>query len=162
MGSLFLIRHGQASYGEPDYDRLSTRGIAQARALGAHLASARLGPIYVGPHVRQRQTFEHAAATGSLPAAIELAGLAEYPAFQMLHHFVPRLVASDPHFAALETSPTPRLRDEAFRTILDRWSSDAWTADDVEPVGAFVARVRGALEQAIRASASGARIGLVT
>ena len=34
MGTLYLIRHGQASYGEPDYDRLSARGVEQALAIG--------------------------------------------------------------------------------------------------------------------------------
>ena len=34
VGTLYLIRHGQASYGEPDYDRLSPRGIEQALAVG--------------------------------------------------------------------------------------------------------------------------------
>ncbi|MEE4331509.1 MAG: histidine phosphatase family protein [Wenzhouxiangella sp.] len=35
---LRLIRHGQASLGSDDYDRLSELGWAQARQLGAHLA----------------------------------------------------------------------------------------------------------------------------
>jgi broad specificity phosphatase PhoE len=34
VGTLYLIRHGQASYGEADYDRLSPRGIEQAQAVG--------------------------------------------------------------------------------------------------------------------------------
>jgi phosphohistidine phosphatase SixA len=29
MGSLLLIRHGQAAYGEADHDRLTPRGIEQ-------------------------------------------------------------------------------------------------------------------------------------
>ena len=34
MSTLYLIRHGQASYGEADYDRLSPRGVEQAKAVG--------------------------------------------------------------------------------------------------------------------------------
>jgi len=54
VGTLFLIRHGQASYGEVDYDRLSTRGQEQARALGRLFANSRpLDHIYAGPLTRQ-------------------------------------------------------------------------------------------------------------
>ncbi|EPM78754.1 hypothetical protein A249_34210, partial [Pseudomonas syringae pv. actinidiae ICMP 18804] len=38
MGSIYLIRHGQASFGADDYDVLSPVGIRQSRVLGAHLA----------------------------------------------------------------------------------------------------------------------------
>ena len=45
MASLFLIRHGQASYGEADYDRLSTRGQEQARDQVDH---AEIGTVQRG------------------------------------------------------------------------------------------------------------------
>lgn len=37
MGSIYLIRHGQASFGADDYDVLSPTGIRQAEILGDHL-----------------------------------------------------------------------------------------------------------------------------
>ncbi|MEO8161748.1 MAG: histidine phosphatase family protein, partial [Arenimonas sp.] len=37
--SLLLVRHGQASAGSADYDRLSERGIEQCRRLGHWLAA---------------------------------------------------------------------------------------------------------------------------
>ncbi|MEO8705024.1 MAG: histidine phosphatase family protein [Kofleriaceae bacterium] len=163
MGSLFLIRHGQASYGEADYDKLSTRGKAQAEALGRFLAGARLDAVYAGPLRRQRETIEFAAATAkNLPAPTTLDALAEYPAFEMLQHLMPRLVAEDPKFAVLQTAPTPRLLDEAFHSILGRWSRDEWFVEGVERVGDFVGRVRGGLDRVIRAAGSGARIACVT
>lgn len=167
MGTLYLIRHGQASYGEADYDRLSARGHEQARALGRFLAHARLDTVYAGPLRRQQQTIavasEAAAVLGvTLPVASTLAELAEYPAFEMLQHLVPRLVAEDPKFAQLTSAPTPRLLDEAFHTILSKWSRDEWFVDGVERVGGFVGRVRGGLDRVIRAAGSGARIACVT
>jgi len=166
VGTLFLIRHGQASYGEADYDRLSPRGFDQARALGAWLATANLDALYAGPLRRQRETAhtarEAAEALGAaLPTVTELAGLAEYPAFEMLHHLVPRLVAEDPRFAVLRSAPTPRLLDDAFHTILHRWAADEWHVDGVERVAQFVARVRTAVATAI-SHAPSARIACVT
>ena len=167
MGTLFLIRHGQASYGEVDYDRLSTRGQEQAGALGRYLAGARLDGVYAGPLRRQQQTIalatEAASVAGTaLPASRTLDELAEYPAFEMLQHLMPRLVAEDPKFEALATAPTPGLLDEAFHTILGRWSRDEWHVTGIERVGDFVGRVRTALDRVIRAASSGARIACVT
>lgn len=167
MGTLLLIRHGQASYGETDYDRLSTRGREQAAALGRFLAGARLDAVFAGPLVRQQQTIagaaEAAAAAGSaLPATQTIDELAEYPAFEMLKHLIPRLVAEDARFAQLETAPTPRLLDEAFHTVLGRWSRDEWVVDELERVSGFVARVRAGLDRILRVPRSGARLACVT
>lgn len=163
MGALYLIRHGQASYGEADYDRLSDRGQAQARAIGGWLARTPLDALYAGPHRRQQQTA--ALARQAAETAVEhvtLPAFAEYPAFEMLTHLGPRLAAADPKFTALQSAPTPRLLDEAFRTVLTKWASDEWVVDGVERVGAFVERVRDGLEQVIRGAGAGARIGCVT
>jgi broad specificity phosphatase PhoE len=167
VGTLYLIRHGQASYGEVDYDRLSARGQQQARAVGHWLAKANLDAIFAGPLKRQQQTTtiacERAVELGaSVPAAETLPALAEYPAFEMLQHMIPRLVAEDPKFAELATAPTPRLLDEAFHTILGKWSRDEWFVEGVERVSNFVARVRGALDRVLRAAGSGARLACVT
>jgi len=164
VGTLYLIRHGQARYGEADYDRLSDRGEEQARALGNHLATARLDAMFAGPLRRQQQTAAIARDTAgeTVPAPTTLPELAEYPAFDMLAHLMPRLVAEDPRFSALTTSPTPRLLDDAFHTVLGRWARDEWNVEGVERVGAFVGRVRSALDRMIRAAGSGARVGCVT
>ncbi|HWU88279.1 MAG TPA: histidine phosphatase family protein, partial [Kofleriaceae bacterium] len=120
-----------------------------------------------GPLVRQQQTLavasESAAAAGAaLPAAQTVPELAEYPAFDMLKHLLPRLVAEDARFAQLETAPTPRLLDEAFHTLLGRWARDEWTVDGVERVGDFVARVRAGLDRILRVAGPGARLACVT
>jgi broad specificity phosphatase PhoE len=163
VGTLFLIRHGQASYGEADYDRLSERGREQARALGAWLAGSKLDAVYTGPLRRQTETIAFAREVApAVPEPTTLPELAEYPAFEMLQHLVPRLIKEDPKFAQLTTSPTPRLLDQAFHTILNKWSRDEWWVEGVERVGDFVARVRAGLDRVLRAAGSGARLAAVT
>jgi broad specificity phosphatase PhoE len=162
VGTLYLIRHGQASYGEADYDRLSPRGIEQARAVGRWAAEAQLDALYAGPLRRQQQTAQYAAEAGGLPALQTLAELAEYPAFEMLQHLVPRLVAEDAKFAQLTSEPTPRLLDQAFQVILSKWSRDEWTVEGVERITAFVERIRTGVDRVLRAAGSGARIACVT
>ena len=163
MATLLLIRHGQASYGELDYDRLSSRGEQQARALGAFLARERVDQLYVGPLKRQQGTAALAAETAkTLPAPTTLPELSEYPAFDLLQHFMPKLVEVDPKFAALTQTPTRELANDAFHTILGRWARDEWHLEGVERVTAFADRVRRGLDKVVRDVRSGARIAVVT
>jgi broad specificity phosphatase PhoE len=163
MGTLVLIRHAQASYGQADYDRLSPRGVEQARALGPALAAMQLDQMYRGPHVRHDQTAAHASdAAGGLPAPTVLEELAEYPAFAMVQHFMPRLVAEDPRFAQLTQNPTRELANMAFQAVLGRWMRDEWHVEHVERVSVFAERVQRGLDRVLRDVTAGARIGVVT
>lgn len=58
MGNIYLIRHGQASFGADDYDVLSPTGIRQAESLGKHLAALDLSFVRClsGSLQRQRHT----------------------------------------------------------------------------------------------------------
>jgi len=165
MGRLVLIRHGQASYGQADYDKLSPTGEQQARVLGPTLAALRLDALFVGPLRRQQQTAAFARETAELPAPTTLPELAEYPGFEMVTHLLPKLVAEDPAFAALATKPSGRgpdaleLADRAFHRILHAWGRDEWHVEGLERVTEFAARVRRGLETAI---AGGRKVGVVT
>jgi broad specificity phosphatase PhoE len=163
MAKLLLVRHGQASYGQLDYDRLSPSGVTQARHLGPVLAAQTLDALFVGPLVRQQQTAEHArAAAPELPAPVTLDGLAEYPGFDIVKAFMPKLVAEDPELAVMIAQPTRALADRAFKTILAKWSTDAWHIEGIERVHEFTARVRSALDQAIASVGSGGTVGVIT
>ena len=58
MSELIFVRHGQASFGQKSYDKLSDLGIEQVRILALHLQS--LGEefdyIYCGSLLRQQET----------------------------------------------------------------------------------------------------------
>jgi broad specificity phosphatase PhoE len=58
MGVLLLVRHGQASLGAADYDRLSDLGRRQAQMVGARLAGTGLtvDRVVAGDLSRQRDT----------------------------------------------------------------------------------------------------------
>ncbi len=150
MATLLLIRHGQASYGEADYDKLSPLGFAQARLVGALLASQKIDALFSGPLRRQVETAAALRETATaIPVATVVPGLAEYPGFEMAKMF-------------LATNPSLALGERGFRAILTRWARDEWRADGVEHVHAFTARVRAALETIIDACESGGRVAVVT
>jgi broad specificity phosphatase PhoE len=56
--TLYLIRHGQASFGADDYDKLSGLGCRQASVLGDYLLKGGIefDAIYSGELLRQRET----------------------------------------------------------------------------------------------------------
>jgi phosphohistidine phosphatase SixA len=73
MGTLFLVRHGQASFGADNYDQLSPLGHEQGVRLGRYWARTGQGPqaVLTGTLQRQRQTWA-AIREGLGPAAAEL------------------------------------------------------------------------------------------
>src|SRR4051795_3683099 len=58
MGSVHLIRHGQASFGSDDYDKLSTIGVQQSTALGVSWEASGWAPnaAVAGSLTRHAQT----------------------------------------------------------------------------------------------------------
>lgn len=58
MGQIYLVRHGQASFGSANYDQLSELGMLQSRQLGAWLGVCNLGfqHVVTGGMQRHRQT----------------------------------------------------------------------------------------------------------
>jgi broad specificity phosphatase PhoE len=74
--SLYFVRHGQASAGSEDYDRLSPRGVEQSRRLGEWLLRSghEFQAVVVGGMRRHRETWEgiasvYAAGGKPLPEA---------------------------------------------------------------------------------------------
>lgn len=81
MALLFLVRHGQASFGSADYDRLSERGRMQARWLGEYFAGRglRFMRVVTGTLKRQQDTArEVLAAMGAANEWVIHPGLDEY------------------------------------------------------------------------------------
>lgn len=60
MAELYLVRHGQASFGKTNYDSLSELGKQQAYQLGRSLAKL-INPtqLICGSLIRQQQTMDH-------------------------------------------------------------------------------------------------------
>jgi broad specificity phosphatase PhoE len=143
MGTLYLVRHGQASFGADDYDQLSALGARQCAALGEwlHARGRSFEGVIRGPLERHRQSLEAIASTlPGLPHAIVWPGLAEYDA-----------EAGGRALAA--AAPPASLEREAYRQHfrLLRAGLLAWIEGRTQPAGmpswrAFAAGVAGALD----------------
>jgi broad specificity phosphatase PhoE len=145
MGTLYLVRHGQASFGSANYDQLSPLGTQQCAALGEwmHTRGLRFDGVIRGTLQRHEQSL-HAMADvmPGLPQAIEWPGLNEYDS-----EAVVRAVHSGP----LEPARTPDDARNHFRWL--RTGLLKWMAGEVKPAGmpdwnSFSRGVASALELA--------------
>lgn len=147
MGTLYLVRHGQASFGADDYDNLSELGWRQARRLGQYWRQ-RFGPgltfdaVLTGTLRRQQQTWQGIAEGAELTGVPEVAwpGLNEYDG---------NAVIAAVHPEPLGPTDTPEGYRNHFRVL--RRGLTAWMAGEASPAGmptyaAFVDGVVGALD----------------
>jgi broad specificity phosphatase PhoE len=163
MTEIYLIRHGQASFGSDDYDRLSELGLRQCQVLQQHLREqqVRFDAIYSGPHLRQRQTARH--ATDSADAAVR-EGFAEYDAGGLFEHYLPAVLAADP---ALQGEQAQLRRDRrTFQLTLEKVLA-AWCADAAPPAGleswhSFRDRIATELQQIITSHRGQQRVAVLS
>ena len=143
MGTLYLVRHGQASFGSENYDQLSPLGQQQSHRLGEYFASKgiRFDAALTGTLRRQIQT--HAAicdGAGIVLPALAWPGLNEYDS---------EAVIAAIHPEKLKKPDTPELYRHHFRLLRDGLTQ--WMQGRVEPIGMppyadFVSGVTSALD----------------
>jgi broad specificity phosphatase PhoE len=139
--TVLLVRHGQASYGGPDYDVLSERGRAQAERLGADLARRgfRAERVVSGRLARQRDT---AAVLGD---HVVDPRWDEYDADDILaHHSASGARLERPGLVAL----SPREFQDVLEDALLAWVAAGEDSPCAETWPAFAARVAAGLEAA--------------
>ncbi|NIF15751.1 histidine phosphatase family protein [Pantoea sp. Cy-639] len=172
MGNLYLIRHGQASFGADDYDVLSAVGERQSLALGEHLAQLglRLDRCVAGSLRRQQDTarlaLEALQTHGTAVPVIETdAAFNEFDADGVIRALLPGLLSDEPEAlhilrnGAQHRSEFQRL----FALMVQRWHNGDHTQDEhLETWQAFTTRVGDGLRRLLDSAAAGANIALFT
>jgi broad specificity phosphatase PhoE len=128
MGTLYLIRHGQASFGAQDYDQLSELGTRQCHALGEYFAQRGITFEAVLRGTLRRHEQSLSALIGGygavLPEAQTRTGLNEYDSEAVI-----RAVHSGP----LAKPDSPEVYRAHFRLL--REGLARWMAGQVQPAG---------------------------
>ena len=127
MGTLYLVRHGQASFGADDYDMLSPLGLQQAKRLGEYFKTKGIAfdAAFSGTLQRQISTLEGIFdGMGSKPDAIRWPGLNEYDS---------HAVIATVHAGKLEKPTSPEQYRHHFRLLKDGLTQ--WMNGVVSPVG---------------------------
>lgn len=155
MGAIYLIRHGQASFGSANYDELSAMGIEQSRMLGDTLKArvAKVDAAFCGTQRRHRQTAEAClGAYGYHTAPEETADLNEYDSDEIVVRYEPRYADRETMFAALsKTGNMRRAFQEMFAQAVARWVGGRHDGEYTEPWPTFRARCIRALDSVVQA-----------
>lgn len=158
---LYLIRHGQASFMQDNYDQLSPLGWEQARILGTYLAQKDLefDSCWMGSLQRHIDTYEGAQASfleaqKALPEAIQIENLNEHQGAELHQHILPDYL-DKPENAALKEAlaqkgtKDPQIKKQLLRLFFQ--STKLWALSKIEVAGfesykAFEQRVREAYQ----------------
>ena len=143
MGTLYLVRHGQASFGQDDYDQLSDLGRRQCVRLGEYFRARGQGfdAVLTGTLKRHAQSLEGIAeGLGWQPEPLALPGLNEYDSEALIRAI---------HPGPLARPDTPEIYRAHFRLLRD--ALQQWIEGRIEPVGMasypqFVAGINAALD----------------
>ncbi|HEY6513937.1 MAG TPA: histidine phosphatase family protein [Burkholderiaceae bacterium] len=127
MGTLYLVRHGQASFGSDDYDRLSELGARQCERLGDYFRArdVRFDGVITGTLKRHAQSFEalqRGLRTQHEPLAMP--GLNEYDSEAVVRAIHPQ---------PLERARSPEQVRQHFRIL--REGLIAWMEGRTSPEG---------------------------
>ena len=143
MGTLYLVRHGQASFGAENYDQLSPVGHQQAVRLGQFWRERgqRFDAVITGTLQRHVQTLGGIVeGLGSAPEALRLPGLNEDDSHALIAAIHPQ---------PLGPADTPERYRAHFRILCDALAQ--WMAGVISPQGMpswdeFAGGVRAALD----------------
>ena len=149
MGAIYLIRHGQASFGQTNYDALSKTGIEQGRVLGEALRARlpQVDAVLTGGMQRHRQTAASCLeAMGLHLEQQHVPGFREYDHDEIIVRFEPRFAKPEAMMAELAKMPEPRrVFQEMFGKAMERWIDGGHDADYSESWTAFRERCNHAL-----------------
>lgn len=158
MGTLYLVRHGQASFGAEDYDQLSDLGHKQSVRLGEYFAhkGIRFDGLIAGTLKRHKQTL-----AGILEGMNHEGG---HLSWEGLNEYDSEAVIATVYPHKLEKPTSPEMYRAHFRLLRDglaQWMSGVVTPRGMPSYVDFVSGVSSALDH-VRANHFGKNVLMVT
>ena len=168
MPVIYLIRHGQASFGADNYDQLSDLGEQQAGILGTALTRRlnQFDVVSLGSMQRHTQTARSClAAMGQDFDSIETqinVGWNEYDHADILAQLRPELATAQSTTAFIAQQKNPKqVFEKVFNQAIDRWV-DGHYDDYIETWLNYKMRVKAALQVVIEENANAKHIAVFT
>lgn len=144
MSEFYLVRHGQASFGAKNYDKLSELGHQQARWLGEYFTSRDISfsKAFMGDMVRHRETTQGILDGLSQPPAVTVdTGFNEFD----FKNIGDSYLSVNPQ-NSLPKNPKPTDFYRLLKLAMHAWSQDLLPSDTLEESWLdFRNRVQGAL-----------------
>jgi broad specificity phosphatase PhoE len=168
MSQVVLVRHGQASFLERDYDKLCPNGEMQARLLGEYWYQRRNAfcRVYSGARVRQLETARivseaYRNAGLDFPKTVVMSEFDEYQAEAALRECLPQLLQVNAEIVELhdayekskqggDSGDRRKAFQRLFEAVIAKWVAREVTASGVETWQEFYFRVERGLAQVVR------------
>lgn len=171
LGSIYLIRHGQASFGAQNYDVLSPLGVQQAEILGDYLidTGVNLTACFSGDMRRQQDTAlaalnRYSAAKLSAPQLSIDRAFNEIDADAVIRLMLPHITEQEPN--AVESLRNP-LQDRKefqrlFAMLMQRWATEVDDIPEHLRWSTFVTTVNDGLQRILQTADNHQHIGIFT
>lgn len=175
MSELILVRHGQASFFEDDYDKLSEHGREQARRLGEHWLAEHqdITEVFCGPRQRHLDTASiigecYRQAGRPWPNATTRSELDEHHVDQLVMRHADSLSNQSEQLAelfeafALATERKQRQHNfqRLFEAVAVRWLQGE--SFDIESWSEFQRRVNHVIDEITNSDHRGRRVAVFT
>ena len=157
MGSIYLIRHGQASFGAENYDVLSPLGFQQSAALGDYLdqMGIRFDRCVSGELNRQQDTARatlqqmSSRVESQLPPLEIDAAFNEFRADEVIRAHMDDLLAVEPGAMQVFANAANHRAEfqRLFKYVIQRWVSGDHEKQGLESWQSFVNAVRAGLSR---------------
>ncbi|MDY0131782.1 MAG: histidine phosphatase family protein [Desulforegulaceae bacterium] len=153
MPLLYVIRHGQASFGESDYDELSKIGIKQAQILGKFFKQTKttFDSIFSGSLERQVDTAVHTLeGMGEKGKKVEInKGFNEYSHTDLINASLDYYRQKEPEksYDLVELSKDKKKFQVFFSRLVEDWISGEFSGYGVEAYETYSHRVLKAFEE---------------
>ena len=165
MATIYLIRHGQASFGSDNYDELSDLGRRQAQIMGEFLRDSgiQLDAAYSGDLWRQRETCQLALASqqGDVPHTID-ARFNEVQNDEQIEFLLPGVIAGNPEIQALVNRGLSASKDyqKVIDAVFNYWVSPQCDDSRIQSWEAFSGGTRDALARVMKEQGAGKTVGI--
>lgn len=167
MATIYLIRHGQASFGAEDYDKLSALGCRQAQVAGEYLRDGGItfDAVFSGDLLRQRETAELAIASQprEVPHHIDHR-FNEIRNDEQVKYLLPELVKTNPDLRALVERGFSSSKDyqKVIDAVFNYWVSPQCEEPRIQSWQDYSSGVRDALQEVMLSQGAGKTLGIFT
>lgn len=167
MATIYLIRHGQASFGAENYDKLSPLGCRQANVTGQYLArmGVQFDAVYSGDLSRQMETCQRAIAPqpGDVPHHVD-PRFNEIRNDEQVERLAPLVMERDPAIAALLEKGLSSSKDyqKVIKAVFNHWVSHDCSEQGIQSWAEYSGLVGQALQDVMSREGSGKTVGIFT
>jgi len=164
-----MIRHGQASFGKENYDKLTEKGVYQARLLAQYLfgQGLRFDVLYSGTLQRHLETADEFIKLYEknhieYPELKNIEEFNEYDPESVLTAIIPLLIQEKPDFShhVEKMLSDKKSFQKVFEKVMIRWVSGDFDIPGFMSFEEFASRVERGIEMVMKSDGKGKKIAI--